>query len=60
MALQTNVIRSWPLGSVVSKVKKDMMTAANTIKPKKHIPNVANKISPVRPIEFPAVNLVSK
>ena len=37
-----------------------MMTAANTIKPKKYIPNVANKISPVRPIEFPAVNLVSK
>ena len=34
MALQTNVIRSWPLGSAVSKVKKDMMTAANTIKPK--------------------------
>jgi hypothetical protein len=60
MTLQTNVIRSWPLGSAVSKVKKDMMTAATTIKPKKYIPNVANKISPVRPIEFPAVNLVSK
>lgn len=59
MALKPNVIRSWPLGSAVSKVKKDMIASVNTIKPKRYIPNVTNKVSPVRPIEFPAINLVS-
>lgn len=56
----TNTIRSWPIGSAVAKLKKDMMSQVTRPTLSKYTPEVPDKISPVKPIRFPQTNIVTQ